>query len=213
MENGPATPKRRCYLALLLFLFPSTLAAQKADLVFINANILTVDKDFSKATALAVKGGKIMAVGSNDDIRSLVGPGTRQIQLNGATILPGLIETHVHALGVGLAARQRPYVELHSITELQDWLRREAKLHPPGTWIRTPRADITRLKERRHPTPTELDDACSTHPVLFNAARKNVLNRLGFQLLGVNAQTKVIDGGPVIRDTSGNPLMIAGGDA
>jgi hypothetical protein len=213
MQNGPTTPTRRCYLALFLFLLPSTLSAQKADLVFINANILTVDKDFSKATALAVKGGKIMAVGSNDDIRSLVGPGTRQIQLNGATILPGLIETHVHALGVGLAARKRPYVEVRSITELQDWLRQEAKLHPSGTWIRTPRADITRLKERRHPTPTELDDACSTHPVIFNAARKNVLNRMGFRLLGVNAQTKVIDGGPVIRDTSGNPLMIAGGDA
>jgi len=213
METGQATKKRPCYLALVLFLVPSTLAAQKADVVFINANILTVDKDFSHATALAVRGGTIMAVGSNDDIRGLVGPDTRQIQLNGATILPGLIETHVHALGVGLAARQRPYVELQSIAELQDWLRREAKLHPPGTWIRTPRADITRLKERRHPTPTELDDACSTHPVIFNAARKNVLNRLGFRLLGVTAQTKVVDGGPLIRDTSGKPLMIAGGDA
>jgi predicted amidohydrolase YtcJ len=213
MHIVPATRRLSWHTlsALLLFL-PSAISAQEADLVFINANILTVDADFSHATALAIKDGKILAVGSNDDIRGLAGPKTRQIQLNGATILPGLIETHVHALGVGLSARQRAYVELNSIAELQDWLRREAKLHPPGTWIRIPRADITRLKERRHPTPDELDAACTTHPVLFNAARKNVLNTLGFRLLGIAATTQALDGGKIIRDASGEPRMIAGGE-
>ncbi|MFP6619384.1 MAG: amidohydrolase [Pirellulaceae bacterium] len=199
-------------IVALALLLPGTLEAQKADLVFINANILTVDEKFSQATALAVKDGKILAVGSNDDILKLAGPKTRRIQLNGNTMLPGLIETHVHALGVGLSARQRTYIELNSIAELQNWLRREAKLHPAGTWIRIPRADITRLKERRHPTPAELDAACTTHPVLFNAARKNVLNTLGFRLLGITAQTQVLDGGKVIRDARGKVRMIAGGD-
>ncbi|MEO2020182.1 MAG: amidohydrolase, partial [Pirellulaceae bacterium] len=213
MHHVPAT--RHLSLATLFalaLLLPVTLEAQKADLVFINANILTVDQKFSHATALAIKDGTILAVGSNNDILKLAGPKTRQIQLNGATVLPGLIETHVHALGVGLSARQRTYVELNSIAELQNWLRREAKLHPVGTWIRIPRADITRLKERRHPTPAELDAACTTHPVLFNAARKNVLNTLGFRLLGITDQTQVLDGGKVIRDARGKARMIAGGD-
>ena len=138
MQNGAATRNCLYSLAFAVSLFPGNLAAQKADLVFINANILTVDKDFSKATALAIKAGKIMAVGSNDDIRNLVGPRTRQIQLNGATVLPGLIETHVHALGVGLAARQRPYVELHSINGVTGMAPARSQASPAGHMDKDP---------------------------------------------------------------------------
>ena len=185
--------------------------AQKADLVLINANILTVDKVFSRAQALAIKSGKIVAVGSREVIDPFLGPQTELLDLNGKTVLPGLIETHCHAIGAGLGALNSKYVELSSIAEIQQWLRRESRKHPAGTWLRVPRTDITRLVERRHPTPQELDAACPAHPVVFNAARKNVLNTLGFLKLGITADTTTFDGGKVIRDAAGNPRMLTGG--
>ena len=185
--------------------------AQQADLVLINANILTVDKAFSRAQALAIKSGKIVAVGSREVIDPFIGPQTELLDLKGKTVLPGLIETHCHAIGAGLGALNSNYVELSSIPEIQQWLRREASRHPAGTWLRVPRTDITRLAERRHPTPQELDTACPAHPVVFNAARKNVLNTLGFRKLGVDADTNLFDGGKVIRDATGNPRMLTGG--
>ena len=204
----------RC-LALLLILLsgPVPSRSQEADLVLLDGNILTVDKKFSRVTALAVKAGKVLAVGSDTQVGKFVGPGTRTINLNGRTVLPGLIESHCHCIGVGVSALSGPYTELGSIAEIQRWLKTASRKHPVGTWLRVPRTDITRLKERRHPTPAELDQGCSTHPVVYNAARKNVLNSLGFELLGVTPKTETIAGGPLIRDATGKPLMIAGGDA
>jgi predicted amidohydrolase YtcJ len=101
-------------------------------------------------------------------------------------------------------------VELLSVAEVQDWIREKAKSVPAGTWIRVPRADITRLKERRHPTPTELDAACSTHPVIFTAARKSALNSLGLETIGVNEGALSVPSGEVILDARGKVRLIAG---
>ena len=78
------------------------------------------------------------------------------IDLTGKTVIPGVIETHTHAIGVARGSLIQEYQELSSIGEIQEWLHRRAKEVPPGRWIRVPRTDITRLKERRHPTPAEL---------------------------------------------------------
>ena len=155
---------------------------------------------------------RILAVGSSEEVREFIGEKTKVIYLKGKTVVPGLIATHCHAIGVGQNALRGPYVELTSIAAIQDWIRKEAKQVPAGRWIRVPRADITRLTERRHPTPAELDEASTTHPVLFNAARKNVLNSLGFEMAGITRQTDSIPGGRVVRDADGNPRLIAGGD-
>ena len=187
--------------------------AQEADLLLVNGNILTVDKNFSRATALAIKDGRVLAVGTQQQITRHRATGTRIVDLGGKTVLPGLIETHVHAIGAGLGALTSTYVELSSIPEIQQWLQRETRKHPPGTWLRIPRTDITRLSERRHPTPAELDEASPEHPVVFNAARKNVLNTLGFRKLGITAQTRDFDGGKVIRDADGNLGMLTGGSS
>ena len=183
-----------------------------ADYVFLNGKILTVDSKETVTEALAVRANRILAVGNNAAIREMVGESTKIIRLNGKTVVPGLIATHCHAIGVGRNALQRPYVELRSIGEIQDWIRGQARQLPEGRWIRVPRADITRLQERRHPTPAELDQACTTHPIIFNAARKNVLNSLGFRIAGITRETDTISGGQVVRDAEGNPRLIAGGD-
>ncbi len=183
-----------------------------ADWVFLNGKVLTLDRQNRVVQAIAIRSNTVLDVGSDAEIRKHIGTKTKVVDLKGKTIVPGFIATHCHAIGVGLNSLQGPFIELTSIAEIQKWLREKAKLIPEGRWIRVPRADITRLKERRHPTPAELDAACSTHPVIFNAARKNVLNSLGFRMAGITDETKQVPGGIVVRDSAGKPRMIAGGD-
>lgn len=184
-----------------------------ADTVLLGGKILTVDGRNSVAQAIAVRGGKIQAVGTNAEIKRLVGNRTRIIELNGKTVVPGLIETHCHAIGVGRNALLQPFVEFSSIGGIQAWLRKRAKEVPKGRWLVVPRVPITRLKERRHPTIVELDAGCSTHPVIFTAARKNVLNSTGLKRVGITRETESIPGGTIIRDSDGNVRMISRGDS
>jgi predicted amidohydrolase YtcJ len=186
---------------------------QDADVVFLSGKILTVDARDSVAEAVAVKGERLLAVGTNAQIRKYVGENTRTFQLGGKTVVPGLVESHVHAIGAAVEEKYQPYAELNSIPEVQAWIRRRAAQLPAGQWIKVVRTDITRLKERRHPTPAELDAAAGDHPVVFNAAHKNVLNTLGFQRLGITSETVSFAGAKVLHDRGGNPVMIAGGDA
>jgi hypothetical protein len=201
---------------LLLCLAAAALAATAApyaDTVLVGGRILTLDEKDRVAQAVAIGDGRLLAVGTDAEIQKYAGPNTKRIQLGGKTVVPGLIESHVHTLMAAAEEHYQPYAELSSIAEVQAWIRRRAAELPAGQWVKVVRTDITRLKERRHPTPAELDAATSAHPVLFNAARKNVLNTLGFQRLGITKETATFSGAKILRDAGGNPLMIAGGDA
>lgn len=188
-------------------------AAEPADTVLQGGRIVTLDGRGRVVQAVAVAAGRIVAAGSDAQVAARVGPKTRVIRLEGKTVVPGIIESHVHAIGVARGSLGQLYAELSSIAEVQDWIRKRAGEVPPGTWILVPRNDITRLAERRHPTPAELDAACATHPVAFNAARKWVLNSLGFKTAGITKPGDTIPGGRVLRDEKGNPRLIVGGDA
>jgi predicted amidohydrolase YtcJ len=188
-------------------------SAQNAEMVLSGGKILTLDAKDSVAQAMAIRDGRIVAVGTDAQIRRHAGKNTKTIDLHGRMVVPGLIESHVHPYLVAAEEAYQPYAELSSIPEVQAWIRSRAAQVPAGQWIKVVRTDITRLKERRHPTPAELDAASSTHPVVFNAARKNVLNTLGFRRLGITRTTDTFEGAKIIRDAAGNPLMIAGGDA
>jgi len=188
-------------------------AAVEADSVLLGGKILTVDAQDGVQQALAIRGGRILAVGRDDEIAARIGKGTEVIRLEGKTVVPGIIESHVHAIGAAREPADQPYAELSSIAQVQDWIRRRAGQLPPGTWIEVPRTDITRLAERRHPTPAELDAASTTHPVAFEAARKWALNTLGFRTAGVTSETVTVPGGKVLRDDAGRPRLIVGGSA
>ena len=202
-----------CLLGLLPTLLNTSYGADAADTVLTGGKIITADSQDRIVEALAIKDGRVAAVGSAAEMAKRIGPRTKVIRLAGKTVVPGLIETHCHPLGAGRAALTQEYVELASVAELQDWIRKAAAKIPPGTWIRTPRTDITRIAERRHPTPAELDDACRTHPVVFTAARKHALNTLGFKLLGITRENPRLEGARVILDDQGNPAILVGGDA
>ena len=179
-----------------------------AETVLIGGKVLTLDEDSRIVTAIAVGGGRVIAVGNDNEILKLADKETTVIRLGGKTVIPGIIAAHCHAIGVARNELQQPHEELLTIGEIQDWSRRRAKTIPPGQWIRTPRADITRLNERRHPTTSELDQACTTHPVIFTAARKSAMNTLGLRTAGVKLDSPSIPGGDLVLDDEGNVLRV-----
>jgi predicted amidohydrolase YtcJ len=199
-------------LGSLLLLACGIGAAQRADTVLLGGKILVLDAAGRTVQALAIRGGRIVAVGSDAQMRAYTGKTTKVIPLDGKMVVPGLIESHVHALGAAREEHDQPYAELSSIPEIQAWIRRRAEQLPPGAWIRVPRNDVTRLKERRHPTPAELDAACTTHPVIFTAVMKNTFNTAGWRALGITPETKEFHGGHVVRDTAGAPDLLVGAD-
>ncbi|MBI3865571.1 MAG: amidohydrolase family protein [Planctomycetia bacterium] len=189
-------------------------AVEPPDTILLGGRIVTLDARESVAEAIAIQGGRIAAVGTTREIEKLGGPKTEIIRLDGKIVLPGFIESHCHAVGVARDALAQTYVELSSIGEVQQWIRRRATEIPAGQWIEVPRNEITRFTERRFPTPAELDAACTTHPVLYTSvANKHVLNSLGFERAGVAAGVEKLGDGEVLRDGDGRPLLLRGGTA
>jgi predicted amidohydrolase YtcJ len=178
------------------------------DLVVWNANLLTVDRSFSRAQAVAIRDGVFMAVGTNAAIRAQIGPSTRVIDARGRTVVPGLIETHVHATGAARGEAVREFVQLHSIQEIRDWVRARAKAVPPGTWIQLPRVDVTRIREGRIPTREDLDAAAPKHPAVYtweygSLTQVQVLNSLAIKMAGLTKDTPSPPGGRIERRPDG----------
>lgn len=180
--------------------------------VYVNGKIVTLDPAESNAEALAVRGGRLLAVGSNDAVRALAGPKTRTVDLGARTVVPGFIESHCHSLGAARAALDGDYAEVRSLAELKDWIRRRAAQVPPGTWIEVPRNEITRLAEQRFPTPEELDEGARDHPVVFVSVTKTVLNSAGWKAHGLDDPAATIPDGEIVRE-NGRPVLMRGGQA
>jgi predicted amidohydrolase YtcJ len=179
-----------------------------ADLALLNSKILTVDDRFRVAAALAVRGGRFIAVGTNEDVRPHIGSGTQVIDGRGRTVVPGLIDTHVHALDVAQAEVAQPFQNLHSIDLLQAWIRAAARSGRNDTWIWTPRIYPTRLREHRFPTRAELDAAASDRPVAVDGAYAFVLNSAALRAAGITRDSADPPGGAIVKDASGEPTGV-----
>jgi len=121
---------------LFVLLIPALALAQAPDRILYNGKILTVDQDFSVASAIAISGERIAAVGGSDDIRKLAGPDTVQTDLEGRTVIPGIIDSHLHYLrGTNFAAYE---LRIHGVTSREEVLARisaRARELGPGKWI------------------------------------------------------------------------------
>ena len=177
----------------------------EADLVLLDGRVVTVDDRFRVLSALAVRDGRFIAVGSNDEVRAHIGGKTRVIDGRGRTVVPGLIDTHVHALGVAEAEATQPFRNLRSLEELQAWIRDAAQLLPPKTWIWTPRVFPTRLREHRFPTRQELDAAAPQHPVAVDSAYAFSLNTAALRAAGISRSSPDPPGGAIVKDARGEP--------
>jgi predicted amidohydrolase YtcJ len=176
-----------------------------ADLVVLDGRVLTVDASFREARAVAIRDGVFVKVGTTAEVRALVGPRTRVIDAGGRTVIPGLIDSHVHALGVAEYETRDRYRDLRSIAEILAWVRDKAAGASPGTWIWSPRVFPTRLAERRLPTREELDGAAPGHPVAVDAAYALVVNTAALRAAGIGPATPAPPGGAIVKDATGQP--------
>ena len=182
-------------LRLLLFL-PILLAAQPADLILQNAKIITVDSRFRIAQAIAIRGDRIAAVGPNSTILRLRGPKTEVVDLKGKTVLPGLIDSHTHALDASLYEFDHEIPDMATVADVLAHIRQRAGIVPKGDWIILRQVFITRLKEQRYPTRAELDAAAPNHPVIFSTGPDASLNSMGLARNNITKATKSPAGQP-----------------
>jgi predicted amidohydrolase YtcJ len=178
--------------------------------IFINGHIVTVDPQFRTVAAMAIRDGHIVAVGTTDEIVKRAGSGTTRIDLGGKTVLPGLIDSHVHAPAAAMYEFEGPVPDMESVEDVLSYVRARAAAVEPGTWITLSQVFITRLREQRYPTRAELDRAAPRHPVAFRTGPDASLNSMALSMSGIDAKFQVPDGEPcrVERDRSGQPTGI-----
>jgi predicted amidohydrolase YtcJ len=180
-----------------------------ADRVFYNGKIVTVDSTFSLASAIAIKDGRILAVGNDTDIRNLSGEGTVAIDLQGKTVLPGLIDSHMHPDQASTSEIDHQIPDMRSVADVQAFVRARATIVPEDEiiWVRT--VFPTRLLERRYPTRAELDEAAPRHAVIFAGwiiFPKASLNSVALEKLGIDRNFAAENPDDIERDpTTGEP--------
>ena len=173
----------------------------RADVMYHGGKIITMDPQRPIAEALTIAGDRILAVGTTQEVGRTVGPATVQIDLEGATVVPGLIDSHVHPIGAGLAERDEPIPVLKSFAQLRDWVRSR----PGDGLILVPKVYSTRLIERRYPTRQELDEWAPDRLLMLDNGYASVLNSAALAKAGVTRDTPEPADGKVIRDAQGEP--------
>ncbi|MGB2717447.1 MAG: amidohydrolase [Vicinamibacterales bacterium] len=178
--------------------------------VFHNGKIVTVDPQFRIVEAMAVRDGRIAAVGTNADIVKLAGSGTERVDLGGKTVLPGLIDSHVHAPSASMYEFDGPVPDMESIEDVLAYLRTRAEKTEPGRWVTLSQVFITRLREQRYPSRAELDRVAPRNPVAFRTGPDASLNSMALSTSGIDAKFRVPEGEPcrVERDAKGEPTGI-----
>ncbi|MBI3079673.1 MAG: amidohydrolase family protein [Deltaproteobacteria bacterium] len=198
-----------------LFPAPVSLAGQAgpvvgATTVLHHGTVLTMDSQSRVAEAVALQGDRIVAVGNNQEVLALAGPGTLRVDLRGKTVVPGLIDTHMHIVS---GAQSLELVQLggaRSLADLQDVIRRAAAARPRGSWIITAGTWApSQLKEKRFPTRRELDQAAPDHLVyVARGGHTAILNSLALARAGITRETRDPAGGRIERDPSGEPAGV-----
>lgn len=163
-----------------------SLQADAPDLILHHGKIATVDPDFSIHQAIAIRGERIQAVGSNSAILALKGSQTELVDLEGKLVIPGLIDSHSHPLAASLVEFDHPIHPMESVPDVLHYFEQRARVVPEGQWIQLYQVFITRLREQRYPTRAELDRVAPKHPVLFATGPDAMLNTLALQQTGVN---------------------------
>ena len=186
------------HVACLFLGFSSCLQlfAQEPDLILYHGKVVTVDQRFSIQEAVAVKDGRIQKVGRSGDLLNLKGPRTQLVDLGGKTVLPGLMDSHVHPTDACLTEFDHPIPEMETIQDVLNYIQSRAKVAKEGEWIQLRQVFITRLREQRYPTREELDRAAPRNPVIFSTGPDASLNSLALKLSGMDKNFKVTDGGP-----------------
>ncbi len=171
-------------------------AADAPDLILHHGQIVTVDAQFRIAEALAVKGDRVTAVGTNDEIQKLAKAETKVIDLKGQMVLPGLCDSHTHPTGASMHEWDHNIPDMETIADVLEYIRQRTTIVPAGDWISVRQVFVTRLRDQRFPTRKELDQVAPEHPVLFSTGPDAAANSLALKLSNIDKDTKITDGQP-----------------
>jgi hypothetical protein len=185
-------------------------SALAPDLIIVHANIHTMEARQPRASALAVLGNRIVAVGKTEAIRPLAGRKTRIIHAGKKLVLPGFNDSHVHFLSGGFSLSQVDLRGAKSPAELARRLAEFARKIPPGRWILGGDWDHEQWPGAPLPTRELIDAVTPAHPVSVNRTDGHMLlaNRLALKLSGVTRKTPAPPGGEIVRDERGHPTGI-----
>ncbi len=199
-------------LLIVCSIFATATNAQNltADAIIVNANVRTMNQTKPNAEAIAVMGNRIVAVGTNAEIRALASAQTRTIDALGKLVLPGFNDAHVHFLEGGF---QLSSVDLRDAQTPEEFVRRIrdfARKLPKGRWILGGKWDHENWKPSVLPTKELIDAATPDHPVFVDRldGHMALANSLALQKAGVTKETKEVEGGLIVRDAAGNPTGV-----
>ena len=192
-------------MLFILALFAGIAWSQTADLVIVDARVYTLDPAKPEASAIAVKGNRIIAVGG--DVSKHIGRGTRKIVAKGATVVPGFIDSHAHMEGLGESLEILDLRQARSADDVLELVSNAAASHPAGTWIRGRGWDQTRWPGNKFPTAGQLSSVSPDHPVYLTRVDGHAawVNLKALEMAGVTASSSDPPGGKILRTASGGP--------
>ncbi|HSW30062.1 MAG TPA: amidohydrolase family protein, partial [Longimicrobiales bacterium] len=187
---------------------------EPADLVLLGGTVVTGDDSIPDSQALAARGGRIVAVGTDKEIRRYVGDATEVVELAGQTAIPGLIEGHAHYSGVGQAKLQLDLTKVANWDEIVAMVQEAVAQAQPGElitgrgwhqekWDRRPEPNVDGL-----PLHTALSAVSPDNPVILTHAsgHATLANAKAMELSGITRSTRNPEGGEIVRDGAGNPI-------
>jgi predicted amidohydrolase YtcJ len=190
-------------------------SAQAPDTVLVNGKILTVDAQFSTREALAIRDGRIVALGRSADLRKTAGPMTRVVDLQGRTVIPGLIDSHLHAIRAAQTfSTEVNWTGAATLTEALGRISEAARTMKPGAWLIVAGGwTVQQFKENRRPTQAELVAAAPNNPAYVQLGYGwAMLTPAAYKALNMTSDADVPAGGKLEKDVSGKPTGgISGG--
>ncbi len=189
---------RRQFLGVFATAIPLlSFVKTEPEIILYNGNIFTVNPKEPTAQALAIAGGKLMAVGSNVEVLKMATGRTKKIDLGHKTVLPGFIDAHTHPAYSGIKHLKMVDCDLRSIKDIIIAIRQRAAATPKGSWIQGFKYDDTKTSEGRKINLSDLDEAASEHPVriIHRGGHTSYYNSLAFKMANVNESTPDPNGG------------------
>jgi predicted amidohydrolase YtcJ len=179
-----------------------------ADLVLMDGHVLTMNVSQFHAEAIAIKKDRIVQVGSNNEINQWIGKNTKVINLEGKTVVPGLIDTHVHVADFGRMLTWVDLTGVKSIQEMKSRIQKRAQKVPRGKWIIGHRWDPTSFAEKRYPNLRDLDEVSPDNPMVLyrQYGRVCVVNSKALELADVTKETNSSLGGAIDKDAETGEL-------
>ena len=209
---------RTLAVAAALSLSAGIASAQPADTILFNGKILTVDKDFSTAQALAIAHGQVLATGTSAAMKKLAGDKAKLIDLGGRTVIPGLTDGHIHGIRAALTfGTEVNWIGVPTLKEALEKIGQAAKTQKPGSWIVVAGGwTEEQFAEKRRPTAAEVAAIAPDHPVYIQHLYDwLLLTPKAMEALGIHDDADVTPGGKLERDADNKPTgaVIANGNA